>query len=50
MTDTHAQEELDGLPPFGALERMRSLTAADVVERQRELCRDDSFGVAIVAS
>ncbi len=44
----HGDEALEGLAPFGAVERMRSVTVDDVRARHAELCRDDSFASVVV--
>lgn len=45
-----AQEALDDITPFRMLERFSSVTAADVVARQREHCREDSCAVAVAVA
>jgi len=44
---THAQEALDGTPPFQALDRMAALTVDAVQERAAELFRPENLGVAV---
>jgi predicted Zn-dependent peptidase len=46
MAFGHADAGLDGLRPFGGLDRMRSLTVADIAARREELFGDGS-GAAI---
>ncbi len=48
MAFGHAEEQIEGVVPFGALQRMQTIDAEDVVARRRELCRDDAIAVAIV--
>lgn len=45
----HCEEALEGLAPFGAIERLASVTVDEVRARQAELCDADSFAAAVVA-
>lgn len=45
----HADDALDGVEPFGVLGLVQSIRVEDVLARQRELCRRDSFGSAVLA-
>ncbi len=46
----HCQEELDGVPPFKALERMQSIELDEVRSRQETHFTADSFGVAVTTA
>ena len=43
----HAQQALEDVPPFRALARLRSVTAEDVCDRQKEHFREDAFAVVV---
>ncbi|MCA8942048.1 MAG: insulinase family protein [Planctomycetes bacterium] len=44
----HAEEALLSVEPFEAIERMQGIRVDDIVARQQELCRDDSFAAVVV--
>jgi len=41
------QEAIEDVAPFGAMARLNSVTAKDVMQRQAEHFREDSLGVAV---
>ncbi len=44
---SQAHEALEGIPPFQSLQRLASVTGDEVVARQQELLRDDSFACVV---
>ena len=48
MAFSHAREALESIPPFGILDRVRSVTLDSVAERRGEHFRDASFASAVV--
>ncbi len=44
----HAEQQLEGIAPFGVRERLASITRQEVEARQRELFRADRLAVAVV--
>ena len=43
----HAYEAIEDVPPFAALQRVQSLTLAEVQARQHELLREENLAVAV---
>ena len=43
-----ANEAIDDIAPFGAVERMNSVTVDDVRARAEELFRQDAFAAAVM--